>query len=159
MAVVVAKRHGLHVAATRFVASHSLSGEQKQAFEELGRIQADVAARAKVGASYGNLYETLARSYARFGHRGAWKEHFQGGPIGYEQREFEISPEDLTSPWFLEGVELGQAIAFNPSYRGGFKVEDTYLLGTDGPKRVTESSEWPTMIFDDDFPVANVLEI
>ena len=42
------------------------------------------------GASYGEVMRACERGYADIGARGAWREHYQGGPIGYRQREFEL---------------------------------------------------------------------
>lgn len=159
MAVVVGRRNGLHVAATRFASAKSLTKLEQHSFAHLGRIQADVLAKAQRGMVYGALYETLAEGYRSAGHSGEWEEHFQGGPVGYQQREFEISPTETTSPWFSQEVDWNHAVAFNPSFAGGFKVEDTYLLGPTGSECITLTSEWPTIMIGDGLTTAGVLEI
>ena len=54
--------------------------------------------------------------------------HYQGGPIGFAQREFEIAPGQTGSRWYREPVAAGHAVAWNPSLPGGAKAEDTYLV-------------------------------
>jgi hypothetical protein len=94
------------------------------------------------GATYGEVLQALAEAYAASGNPGAWREHVQGGPVGYRQREFEIVPGQVDSPWYRTRLEPGHALAWNPSLAGGGKVEDTYLL-EDGLRRLTETGAWP----------------
>ena len=42
----------------------------------------------------------LDSAYAETGQPGAWAEHYQGGPVGYRQREFEIVPTQTDSRWY-----------------------------------------------------------
>lgn len=159
MLVVVGMRNGLHVAATRFATSRKLSDLEKRRFFELAAIQSMVLSRAKPGNSYGMLYGTLDEGYRMFGHAGGWRDHFQGGPIGYQQREFELSPEDGSSKWYDQVVEPGSAVAFNPSLSGGFKVEDTYLVASTVAECITRSDSWPLIDSGEAFSAAGVLEI
>jgi hypothetical protein len=74
--------------------------------------------------------------YAEHGFPNEWQLHHQGGPCGYEPRDYLGSP---TAP----GVVLeNQAFAWNPSI-AGTKSEDTILATTKGPQIVTESKDWP----------------
>ena len=74
---------------------------------------------------------------------GGWAGHYQGGPIGYAQREFEIAPGQGGSRWPGVRIEPGHAVAWNPSLPGGAKAEDTYLVHADGLERVTTGPGWP----------------
>ena len=49
-------------------------------------------AASTAGTTYGDVLQVCDRAYAAAGHPQAWREHYQGGPIGYRQREFEIAP-------------------------------------------------------------------
>lgn len=139
MAVAVARRLGLHVALTRYADAEPPSAELAAAMTDVRAIDASLLERMTPGSTYGAALEHLADAYAAAGHPEAWREHYQGGPIGFEQREFEIAPTDTGSPWFSEVVRVGHAIAFNPSLSGGAKVEDTYLITGDGLLLVTDS--------------------
>ena len=145
MVVVVGVRDGLNVALTRFATARPEAGLFAEGMAELGRIQEEVVAAAVLGRSYGHLAETLAGAYARSGHPEEWRNHFQGGPIAYQQREFEIAPGEVTSRWYDLEVEKGHAVAYNPSLPGGPKVEDTYLIGVDGARCVTDTGDWPRL--------------
>jgi antitoxin VapB len=143
MAVLVARRSGLHVALTRYAATgvdEMLGGR----LDACRRIHRAVLEAGTPGRTFGDALTALDAAYAAEGARGAWREHYQGGPIGYGQREFEISPAQTASPWWRHPIEAGVALAWNPSLAGGAKDEDTYLLGPDGVlEPVTTSAAWP----------------
>jgi antitoxin VapB len=143
MAVVVATRGGLHVAATRFARANSLPDSVQAAFEKALEVEAAMLAASCPGATYGDVMRACGDAYAQAGHPGAWQEHYQGGPIGYRQREFEIAPFQHESRWFSQPIEAGHAVAWNPSVGGGGKSEDTFLIEDDGLRCVTETGAWP----------------
>lgn len=143
MAVVVARRGGLHVAATRFASAGPLSADLRELRRRVLTVERRVLAATRPGAVYGEVLDALDRAYADIGHERAWAEHYQGGPIGYAQREFEIAPGQRTDRWYVEPVAEGHAVAWNPSLSGGAKVEDTYLIEPTGPTPVTRAAGWP----------------
>src|SRR6266851_3227738 len=66
-------------------------------------------------------------------------------PIGFAQREFEITPGQHASRWYAEPIMAGHAVAWNPSLPGGGWSEDTYLVSAGGVRqRVSISPGWPT---------------
>ena len=160
MAVVVARRAGLHAAATRFASAGPLPPGHAALRAPVLRIEREVLAACRPGRSYGDVLAALDRGYAAAGYPGAWAGHYQGGPIGYAQREFEIAPGQPDSRWPAEPVRAGHAVAWNPSLPGGAKAEDTYLVTEGGLERVTASADWPTEPGDDMLPARPaVLEV
>jgi len=152
MAVVVARRAGLHAAATRFACAGPLGTGLRSLRDRVRLIERDALAANRPGASYADVLAALDRGYTRVGAQGAWAGHYQGGPIGYAQREFEIAPCQLGSRWAAVRVEPGHAVAWNPSLPGGAKTEDTYLVHAGGLERVTTGPDWPTEAGDDGLP-------
>ena len=148
MAVVVARRDGLHVAATRLACAGHLDPELRRRLALVRVVEGAVLQACRPGATYGTATEALERAYAAVGEPLAWEEHYQGGPIGYGSREFEFAPPERASHWWDCAVEVGHALAWNPSLRGGAKVEDTFLVGPDGPECITSSGDWPTETVD-----------
>jgi antitoxin VapB len=143
MAVLVARRHGLHVALTRYVAA----GHTPQLDADLAVVQQihrRALESARPGQTYGDLYAGLDGAYRAAGHAGAWEEHYQGGPIGYGQREFEIAPCQTQSEWWSVPITAGTAIAINPSLAGGAKDEDTFLVTDNGLELITTTGDWPS---------------
>ena len=143
MAVVVAMRGGLHVAATRFARADNLADSAQAAFASAREVEATMLALSRPGATYGDVLCAGEAAYAEAGHPGAWQEHYQGGPIGYRQREFEIASVQRDSRWFSQPIEPGHAVAWNPSVAGGGKSEDTFLVEDDGLRCVTQTGRWP----------------
>jgi len=144
MAVTVARRAGLHVAATRFAAAAPLPPAYTSLRRRVLAVEDAVLAACRPGATYGTALAALAAGYAQVGVPGGWAGHYQGGPIGFAQREFEIAPDQASSRWYGEPIAAGHAIAWNPSLPGGAKTEDTYLVTDGGQLRpVTRAPGWP----------------
>jgi Xaa-Pro dipeptidase len=145
MAVIVAQRDGLHVAATRFACANGLPDSVQAAFEAALDVERAMLDAHNSGSTYGDVMRVCDQAYAAVGHPGAWREHYQGGPIGYRQREFELAPPQHESRWFTQPIEPGHAVAWNPSIAGGGKTEDSFLIEDDGLRSITDTGAWPTV--------------
>jgi antitoxin VapB len=143
MAVLVAARHGQHVALTRYASAVPVDEDLAGGLAAARRIHRRVLAACRPGADVGGVVTELADGYADAGADGAWQQHYQGGPIGYAQREFEIAPGQTTSPWWSTVLPAGAAVAWNPSLPGGAKDEDTYLVRDGDPELITTTADWP----------------
>jgi Xaa-Pro dipeptidase len=141
MTVVVAKRAGLHVAATR-LSVRSVDDDIVTLMKSLDGINNTVLESSLPGGTWGDTMIALANAYDAAGYPGAWRQHFQGGPIGFGQREFEIAPTQDDSPFWSLERQRNTAVAWNPSLRGGAKIEETYLVG-DGLELLTATPTWP----------------
>jgi Xaa-Pro dipeptidase len=141
MAVVVARRGGLHVAATRIAVTHA-DDPILELTDRLDAVHRAVLSSSRPGHSWGDAVEALAKGYEDIGQPGAWREHFQGGPIAFEQREFELAPPMTDSPFWDLGCSANTAVAWNPSLLGGAKIEETYLVGSNGFELITNSGAW-----------------
>jgi antitoxin VapB len=86
----------------------------------------------------GSIFEDAVATYARVGYADEWKLHHQGGPAGYEPREY------VATPGSAELVAVGQAYAWNPSITGA-KSEDTMLVGEANNEILTTISGWPML--------------
>jgi antitoxin VapB len=143
MAVVVARRAGLHVAATR-VCVRRADDEIVTIMRTLNPINDAVLDASKSGGTWGQSMQALANAYEMAGRKGQWREHFQGGPIGFEQREFELAPTQSDSPFWHLAREVDTAVAWNPSLRGGAKIEETYLVGSE-LELLSVTPHWPLL--------------
>lgn len=161
MTVVVARRAGLHVAATRFAAATSPGPAYAALRQRVLAIESAVLSACRPGSTYGAALAALDAGYAAAGAAGGWAGHYQGGPIGYAQREFELAPGQSGSRWYRCPIAAGQAIAWNPSLPGGAKAEDTYLVTDSGqPAPVTVAPDWPAEAGDERQPPRpGVLEV
>jgi hypothetical protein len=168
MVVVVARRHGLHVALTRFASRGPVEPEYAALRTRVLAIEDAVLDASVPGASYGDALTALASAYDASDAINGWNGHYQGGPIGFAQREFEIAPSQAESRWYAEPITAGHAIAWNPSLPGGAKAEDTYVIEADdgvrgdpggrppGPalRRITDAPGWPVEDSDDRRPLS-----
>lgn len=143
MAVLVAARDGLHVALTRYASATDLDAPMERGLAAVRRIHRRTLAASRPGATAGETLTALAAGYASERSPEAWRQHYQGGPIGYAQREFEIAPGQTDSPWWSTRLPEGCAVAWNPSLPGGAKDEDTYLISAGAPEPVTVTADWP----------------
>jgi Xaa-Pro dipeptidase len=141
MAVVVAKRAGLHVAATR-TALRRPDDDILPLMKSVAHVHDAVVDASLPGGTWGESVGALAGAYESVGQPDAWREHYQGGPIGFEQREFELAPGQTESSYWHLKRRAPYAIAWNPSLRGGAKLEETYLV-SDSVELLTRTPDWP----------------
>ncbi len=141
LAVVVAKRSGLHIAATRTVLRRA-DDDIIPLMKSVAMVHDTVIEASRPGGTWGESVDALARGYEAVGQPDAWREHYQGGPIGFEQREFELAPGQLNSPYWGLERRAPYALAWNPSLRGGAKLEETYLV-SDSIELLTRTPDWP----------------
>jgi len=141
MAVVVAKRAGLHVAATR-ICVRTADDSIVRLMKTLASVNDAVLESSRPGGSWGESVLALAAGYDEIGQPGAWRQHFQGGPIGFEQREFELAPPQVDSPFWDLPRRAMTAVAWNPSLGGGAKIEETYLVDSE-LELLTVTPDWP----------------
>lgn len=144
MAVVVAKRSGLHAAATRICVRRA-DDEIITLMKTVAVVNDAVLEASRPGGTWGDSVDALASAYASVGQPLAWREHFQGGPIGFEQREFELAPGQEASPYWDLPRAANTAVAWNPSLSGGAKLEETYLVGEE-LELLTSTPSWPMLV-------------
>jgi antitoxin VapB len=138
MLVLCGRWQGLVCSVTRLVHFGRLPGEIRRKAEAVARIDAEMIAATRPGRSLGEIFQIAVTGYARAGYPDEWRLHHQGGPAGYEPREY------TATPYSTETVAVGQAYAWNPSIIGA-KSEDTILVGENGNEVLTAIPGWPTI--------------
>ncbi len=138
MVNVCAERWGLTVAVTRFVHFGPLSEELEMRLLACAEVNARYEEATHVGEPMAEIFEEMKQWYDEVGFQGEWMKHHQGGAIGYDNREFIITPG-------VPGMVLNnQAFAWNPTITGA-KIEDTILAREDGVEILTQTADWPTI--------------
>jgi Xaa-Pro aminopeptidase len=130
MAVLVAERWGLHVALTRIREFERPDADLARRIEAVSDVQAAMHAATRPGTTLGEVVGAAQAAYGDTGFADEWRDHHQGGTIGYRSREIVAIPGDPTV------IEPGMAFAWNPSIAGA-KAEDTMILDGDGQRVVT----------------------
>ncbi|WP_406678000.1 M24 family metallopeptidase [Moorella sp. ACPs] len=139
MVVVCARRWGLTVALTRMVHFGSVPRILSERFQEVNTILARLINATTPGKPVKEIFSLAMQTYAELGYPHEWQSHHQGGPIGYDTREYLASPEcdDIVLP--------AQGFAWNPTLPG-VKAEDTILVSEAAQEILTVSKDWPTQI-------------
>lgn len=136
MLVFCARGHGLYANLTRFISVGPLPDEYASAHQRVRQIEALALAQCRSGVSLATLYTTLQRAYQQQGYPEAINQHHQGGLTGYQAREIIARPDTQVA------LKPGHVLALNPSVPGA-KIEDTFLLASDGLHDLTFDARWP----------------
>ncbi len=137
MIVVCNRKWGLVVSATRLAHAGPLPADLRAKAQKVAEIDAAVMVATRPERSHAAVFQELQAAYAAQGEAEQWRFHHQGGPAGYNAREFIVTPDDESL------VQAGSAYAWNPSVVG-CKSEDTILVGDDGFEIVSDAgANWP----------------
>ncbi len=135
MLVIGARRHGLVVNLTRWVAEDPHESVTDAALAE---VEADAFAATRPGRALFEVLADIGDSYPRPGLAAAvgLKHHLGGPDVGGGR-------DPRATPTASDVVQDGQAFAWNPSAPGS-KVEDTVVIDAGGVTVLSSDPEWPT---------------
>jgi len=144
MVALCAQRLGLTVSITRLVYfGPSLPDDLRRRHEVVCRVGAALHSATRVGRRWCDCLADGISMYEQCGFGDEWHEHHQGGPMGYDLRDFKATPEETRT------VQPRQLVGWNPSITGT-KSEDTILTpDANGANEnapcevVTGMSDWP----------------
>jgi len=136
MLVLCARRHGLIVALSRIVHFGRLPSELRRRHDAVCAVDASLHLATRVGVQVREVFLRGVEAYAEQGFPDEWQLHHQGGPCGYQGRDY------LGSPMATGEVLVNQPFAWNPSITGT-KSEDTILATAKGPEVITPALDWP----------------
>lgn len=136
MVVLCARQNGLIVALTRLVHFGKITPDLQQRHQAVCAVDVAFHENTRIDTPVREIFRRGVAEYARQGYADEWHLHHQGGPCGYEGRDY------LGSPTAAGLVLLNQPFAWNPSITGT-KSEDTILATEKGPEVITASPKWP----------------
>jgi Xaa-Pro aminopeptidase len=136
MLVLCARRHGLIVALTRLVHFGKPPADLHHRHRAVCAVDVALNWSTRPGMPVREVFKRGVAEYARQGYPDEWRLHHQGGPCGYEGRDYLGS---FTAPGL---VQENQPFAWNPSI-AGTKSEDTVLATRHGPEVITTPRDWP----------------
>jgi antitoxin VapB len=137
MIVLCGRRWGLVCSLTRLMYFGKLPDEIRHKAEAVACVDAAMIAATRPGCTLGQIFTSTQQAYAAVGYADEWQLHHQGGPVGYEPREY------LATPGSNDIVLAGQVYAWNPSITG-CKSEDSVLIGEEGFEVLSAIPGWPT---------------
>lgn len=136
--VVCAQRRGLIVSLSRMVAFGAVPAVNRERLDKVWQVEAAMLEATRPGTPLCDVLAAAQRAYAAVGFPNAWQEHHQGGPAGYQTRDFLATPSEKRQ------VEAGMAFAWNPSLSHA-KAEDTFLCHEAGLDNLTLDPRWPSV--------------
>jgi Xaa-Pro dipeptidase len=154
MVNLCARRQGFVVSITRFVHFGPIPAGLAASFIDAARIHSELLHATRPGATSAQLFDVAHKAYLAVGADEEIEFHHQGGPCGYTERDWLITPSGTQT------VALPQAFAYNPSLRGA-KVEDTALVTDSAVEILTGTPTLPvieTAIGDSVYRSAGVLQ-
>jgi Xaa-Pro aminopeptidase len=143
MLSVNARKGGLVVCLTRFVHFGKLPEALRRQYEANVHVDCVFMANTRPGTPANEVLRRGVEAYKAKGYPEEWTHHHQGGPIGYQPRDYRthFKTSDV--------VALNQPFCWNPSITGT-KSEDTILATADGPEPITRPVLFPTLTMEVD---------
>jgi Xaa-Pro dipeptidase len=138
MLSVNARKGGLVVCLTRFVYFGKLPEAIRTQYEANVYVDCVLMANTRPGTPAKDVLQKGVEAYREKGYPEEWTLHHQGGPIGYQPRDYRTH---LQTP---DVVAVNQPFCWNPSITGT-KSEDTILATTQGPELITRPLLFPTV--------------
>jgi len=139
--VVCSEARGLVSSTSRIVCFGPQPGPIDERLALVLQVESAMLAATRPGVSLDRVLGAARTAYAEVGHPEAWRDHHQGGPVGYRPREWLVVPGDQRP------VRTGAAYAWNPSLPWA-KSEDTFILAEAGLENVTWDERWPSVTID-----------
>ncbi|HUI90329.1 MAG TPA: M24 family metallopeptidase [Anaerolineales bacterium] len=136
MLILCGRKWGLVCSITRLIYFGRLTDELRLKASAVARIDAQFITATRPGRKLRDIFRQATQAYREQGFADEWQLHHQGGPAGYEPREF------LVTPALDDKVSVGQVFAWNPSITG-VKSEDTILVGPEENEILTCIPGWP----------------
>ena len=133
-----ARKGGLIVCLTRFVRFGKVPDALQKQYEANVFVDCTLMAHTRLGAPARDVLQKGLDAYRERGFPDEWKLHHQGGPIGYQQREYRVYPGTA------DIIQENQGFAWNPSMTGT-KSEDTILATASGPEMITRPVQYPAL--------------
>lgn len=134
--VTTAERGGLLAACSRMVNFGRIDADLSRRHQAVAMVDAALIASTRVGKSMADIFVQGQEAYAAAGFPDEWRQHHQGGMIGYLPREL------LALPHEQYVVQANQAFAWNPTI-AGTKCEDTILCEDHQTELIAKPTDWP----------------
>ena len=130
------QQHGIIISISRIVSFGEPEPEFRKRYAACARVNGEFIHASRPGAIAGDVFARGVAAYAAVGYPDEWKEHHQGGAMGYACRDY------IADATCRKVVQDGQLFGWNPSI-SGTKLEDTILVTRHGQEVLTEMPAWP----------------
>ena len=135
------RRSGLVISLTRFVWFYEPTEEERKQYRDNQIIDCTYMATSKPGATFVSALEKGKAKYEELGYAGEFEKHHQGGPIGYQGRDYKV---DFNTPGVIADH---QGFCWNPTITGT-KSEDTIVSTKEGIIPITKPILFPKTVIE-----------
>ena len=136
MLVLCGRRWGLVCSITRLIHFGKLPDDLRRKADVTAKVDAAFITATRPGISLSQVFKSGLNAYVVNGFKDEWQLHHQGGPAGYEPREF------IVTPTTTDQVATQQVYAWNPSI-SGTKSEDSIQINEQENEILTAIPGWP----------------
>jgi len=130
------RRNGLVICMTRYVYFGEPSEAVRKQYRDNQIIDCTYMAASRPGSTFVSALEAGKAKYEELGYKGEFDKHHQGGPIGYQGRDYRVG---FDTPGKIADH---QGFCWNPSITGT-KSEDTVVVTKDGVVPITKPVLFP----------------
>ncbi len=130
------RKWGLIVSLTRLVYFGKIPLKLRKKHNAVTRVDTVLIANTLPGKPFAGILRKGIETYQETGFPDEWQNHHQGGPTGYQSRDYKATLKEKRK------VEPYQAVAWNPSIKGT-KSEDTIIALPSGPEIISSTDSWP----------------
>lgn len=134
-----ASRWGLRAAASRTIVFGSPDEAFLAAYNHASLLQATAFYFTRSNWTAAEVWQRIHRIYEKFGRKHEWELAEQGGLLGYDSQELQLTPRSELC------VRPGMAFYWRPSV-GPCLVADSTLVTENGPNHLTPVEYWPTQV-------------
>lgn len=132
---------GLIISCTRFVNFVPITQELYDQYEVNVEIDCILIQNTVPGKSYASVLRLAQEAYKARGYEREFNLHHQGGPIGYQARDYRVNFSHTGL------IKENQAFCWNPSITGT-KSEDTIIVSSNGVEFITYPIIFPVLSID-----------
>jgi antitoxin VapB len=130
------ERGGINVSLSRSVYWGNVPDEIRSKQEAVNFIEATYYYHSRPGVRLRELFEEGKKVYSEVAYPDEWRNHTQGGIVGYKPREFLVTPDSEVV------LRRNNLMGWNPTLPG-VKAEDFILVEENGIKQLSIDKRWP----------------
>ncbi len=137
---IVGEKYGLHMTLTRSVHLGQLPAELIERMLKVIEVEAAMLVNTKLGTNSEVAFRAGVAAFAKVGYPDEWRNHHQGGAVGYGPREYRAGEGRV------EEIYPNQMFGWNPTLQGTKSEETVLVQGNGAPAILTSVPKgWPVV--------------
>ena len=133
---IVGEKYGLHMTLTRSVYLGQVPPELKERMLKVIDVEGAMLINTKLGVTSEVPFQAGVAAFAQAGYPDEWRNHHQGGAVGYGPREYRAGEGRI------EDIYPNQMFGWNPTLQGTKSEETILVQGEGAPEILTSVPKW-----------------